>query len=341
MLKNLYKAGVSICFILLSVGCKDDIEDKSIPYIQVISPAEGSIMDASEVDVVIELEDIDLGGGTYSLEYMINNNSRMTVRSTAFTIADLLDDDYQLVVSLLRDGLWLNADTVNFGIMGQGPFSVLIEGGTGSGSYLPGDLVPIKSYSSSYPYLFSHWSGDTHLLVDSTKQNTSFTMSESDVYLKANDKVDPGFTVTVTVTNGEGSGTYHPGDTVYINSTLSDPVTFSHWTGDNEVLTDSTLANTQFVVDINNLKLSAQGSVSDVSFSQHLFPVIQASCNAVGCHDASSDPAFTTYESIAMSGESIVIKTQNRNMPPPLFGSLTDEQIEIIRVWVEEGRLNN
>ncbi len=326
-----------VAFLLLLVlGCEDS--DPGQPSVSIISPQEGVDINAQTVEVSIELENVDDGTETY---FKLNSHPAALVPRPMFTIEGLVDDEYELVVYISGAGNIISSDTVHFKISGQGPFDVVIDGGTGSGDYLTGESVAISSNAYTYPFLFSHWSGDNFLLTDSTLESTSFEVEDSDVYLKSESIVDPSYTIEVNVINGEGSGSYHPGEDVNIASSLEEPVYFTHWSGDNEVLEDTTLVSTQFVADIFNVELKANGVVHDVSFSNHLFPLIQTNCNSVGCHDASSEPAFTAYETIAAFGENIVLKTQNRNMPPPLYGSLTEEELEIIRVWVEEGMQNN
>ena len=145
----------------------------------------------------------------------------------------------------------------------------------------------------------------------------------------------------LTVENGLGSWHYDRGQTAWIHSHLESPFVFSHWGGDNGVLTDTTRDPVTFKMPPANVKLKAVGKAENVSFSQHLFPLMEAKCNTSGCHDASSFPAYTTYEAIKASGENLVLKTQNRQMPPPRHSTLTEEEIDIFRAWVEEGMKNN
>ncbi len=145
----------------------------------------------------------------------------------------------------------------------------------------------------------------------------------------------------LTIENGAGSWHFERGQTTWLRSQLESPFVFSHWAGDNGVLADSTADPVTFKMPPANVTLKATGKAEGVSFSQHLFPLMEAKCNSSGCHDASSFPAYTTYETIKESGENIVQKTQNRQMPPPRHSTLTEEEIEIFRVWVEEGMKNN
>lgn len=143
------------------------------------------------------------------------------------------------------------------------------------------------------------------------------------------------------VENGIGSWHYDRGETAWIKSEFDAPFVFSHWEGDNGILADSTVDPTSFTMPPGAVDLRAVGKAEEVSFSQHLFPLMEAKCNLSTCHDEGSAPAYTTYAAIKADGENIVQKTENRQMPPQRHSTLTEEEIEIFRVWVEEGMKEN
>ncbi|MBQ4819413.1 cytochrome c [Aquimarina sp. MMG016] len=75
----------------------------------------------------------------------------------------------------------------------------------------------------------------------------------------------------------------------------------------------------------------------DISFVAKIKPIIDGSC--IRCHGGSQAPDLRTYAGI--SNNAARIKTQVVNRTMPQGGSLTNEQIELIRCWIENGALNN
>lgn len=82
----------------------------------------------------------------------------------------------------------------------------------------------------------------------------------------------------------------------------------------------------------------------DVSFSEIIFPMIQANCNTVGCHvsGGTGNGIFENYDQIkvkvdngSMENRVVVL----RDMPPG--NSLTDCQISQVQSWLDAGAPNN
>jgi hypothetical protein len=80
----------------------------------------------------------------------------------------------------------------------------------------------------------------------------------------------------------------------------------------------------------------------DSRFSAVVFPIIQNSCGASGCHNAGSangPGALTNFTQIKAAAASIKISVENGSMPK---GSvLTTAQKNAISCWVSSGGLNN
>lgn len=93
-------------------------------------------------------------------------------------------------------------------------------------------------------------------------------------------------------------------------------------------------------------------------FVQDILPVFLSSCGTTGCHDVTSHVEgyiFVNYNTIMQKSESIVpfypfqskvyeVVTQSNSddrMPPPPASSLTSEQINSLRKWIESGALNS
>lgn len=75
----------------------------------------------------------------------------------------------------------------------------------------------------------------------------------------------------------------------------------------------------------------------EISFSVSIKPIIDANC--IACHGGNRFPDLRTYEGISTNASRVRTQVVNRTMPQG--GSLTNEQIELIRCWIENGALNN
>ena len=98
----------------------------------------------------------------------------------------------------------------------------------------------------------------------------------------------------------------------------------------------------------------------NVSFNEHIQPIFQVKCSFSGCHNGSDRAgglALTNYGEVTANislivpgdAETSVLywtvsgNAGTRNMPPLNSGykPLTDEQVEGIRVWINEGARAN
>lgn len=94
-----------------------------------------------------------------------------------------------------------------------------------------------------------------------------------------------------------------------------------------------------------------------VYFQNDVLPILISGCGMSGCHDAETAQErviLTSYESVIRTGKITpgnpsgsklynVITTgeSDDRMPPPPRASLTSEQIQLIRTWIEQGARNN
>jgi len=98
-----------------------------------------------------------------------------------------------------------------------------------------------------------------------------------------------------------------------------------------------------FVVSCENNALEEEipeGFVctTDVSYTNDIDPLLAQKC--APCHIGGGQfPDLTTYESVSQNADLIKTVTQNGTMPKN--GFLTQDQIDLIACWVDNGALNN
>ncbi len=97
------------------------------------------------------------------------------------------------------------------------------------------------------------------------------------------------------------------------------------------------------VRDENNCSSSEQVTIiTGISFTASIKPIIDNNCAVSGCHVGGGLPDFRVFSNIQSRASDIKSRTSNRIMPPPSSGrSLTDNQIEKIACWVDDGAPNN
>ncbi len=76
---------------------------------------------------------------------------------------------------------------------------------------------------------------------------------------------------------------------------------------------------------------------TDISFTADVKPVIDTNC--IRCHGGNQAPDLRTFEGINANAARVRTQVVSRRMP--LGGSLTNEEIELIRCWIDNGALNN
>ena len=77
------------------------------------------------------------------------------------------------------------------------------------------------------------------------------------------------------------------------------------------------------------------------SFATDIQPIITSYCAISGCHngDNGSSRNWTVFANVQANAQKIKTRTANRTMP--LTGSLTQQQIDLIACWVDDGAKNN
>jgi hypothetical protein len=75
------------------------------------------------------------------------------------------------------------------------------------------------------------------------------------------------------------------------------------------------------------------------SWSNSIRPLMTTYCARTGCHNGKSRPDLRLYEKAKSYASQIKMLTADRSMP--YEGSLTQQQIDLIACWVDEGALDN
>jgi hypothetical protein len=89
------------------------------------------------------------------------------------------------------------------------------------------------------------------------------------------------------------------------------------------------------------ISVSVPRGLTGVSYKNDIKPILDASCNLSGCHNAGTGSRdWTTYEKVKANDGNIRARTANKSMP---IGGLTLTQAEIDKIacWVDDGSANN
>ena len=74
-----------------------------------------------------------------------------------------------------------------------------------------------------------------------------------------------------------------------------------------------------------------------ISYQGDIKPILTANC--LGCHSGSQAPNLSAYQGVSANADRVRFQVVNGIMPQG--GSLTNEEIEFIRCWIDSGALNN
>lgn len=103
--------------------------------------------------------------------------------------------------------------------------------------------------------------------------------------------------------------------------------------------------NHLIIVEDNNnctvtLSITIPQGTTGTSWSIDIKPILEKNCAITGCHNGvSRSNNFSEYASVKSFAKSIKSKTQDRSMP--FDGSLSQNQIDLIACWVDDGALQN
>jgi len=81
--------------------------------------------------------------------------------------------------------------------------------------------------------------------------------------------------------------------------------------------------------------------MTGISFSENIKSIISTNCAVSGCHNGSQPPNFSQDENILENASRIKSRTGNGTMPPAGRPDLTNDEIQAIACWVDDGALDN
>ncbi len=141
----------------------------------------------------------------------------------------------------------------------------------------------------------------------------------------------PTGTITASATGGDGSYTFSlNGGSSQTTGDFTDIPNGAH---EVEVTDGDGCSATQSVI-----------VSSGTSWASDVMPIIDSNCAVSGCHngDNGSIPNFTVFNTVQTGAENIKSRTGNRSMPPSTSGlTLSNDEIELIACWVDDGAQNN
>lgn len=132
--------------------------------------------------------------------------------------------------------------------------------------------------------------------------------------------------ITVTGSNGQEPYTFKLGGAGFQSSNVFENL----GPGDYQVTAkDATECETSATVSIK----------TGISFSSSVQAIITNNCAKSGCHNGSQAPDLRNFSSIQANATNIKRRTADKSMPKN--GTLTQEEIDAITCWVDDGALNN
>ena len=156
---------------------------------------------------------------------------------------------------------------------------------------------------------------------------------------------DFSFTTTLQANtsclSGNGSATV---EVVSINPPYTYKLGAGNFSSENSFTGLASGSHTITVQDGNNcmviLSINVPQGTTGTSWANDIRPIMEKNCTMSGCHNGvSRSNDFREYNSAKAHAKSIKSKTQDKSMP--FDGSLTQNEIDLIACWVDDGALQN
>lgn len=211
----------------------------------------------------------------------------------------------------------------------DGSIEVLATGGTGSYEY------SIDEGTSQTSAVFNNVGAGVYSVTAIDDNNCSATIQ---VPVKNSNGMNIDFeatgagckksegTITVVATDGE-----EPYQFKVDNGAFSENNSFAGLaTGEHQLV----------VTDASGCEITQNVRVpSGVKFSSSISPIIENKCAINSCHNGTQFPDFRVFNNVKSNAGQIKTLTGNGTMPQE--GSLTQEEIDLIACWVDDGAPQN
>ncbi|MFZ1806441.1 MAG: hypothetical protein WAU36_04435 [Cyclobacteriaceae bacterium] len=168
-------------------------------------------------------------------------------------------------------------------------------------------------------------------LIDVSLSGGSSTLSLAATATPDTDCLTGNGTITATETGGVG-----PYEFKLNNGSFGSSATFTALKAGNYTVEVKDSGGCSFVKDVTIVK-----GETGVSFSAQIKPIINTKCALSGCHNGDNGASrnWTVFSNVKSNAANIKTRTGNRSMPQT--GSLTQDQIDLIACWVDDGAKDN
>lgn len=96
------------------------------------------------------------------------------------------------------------------------------------------------------------------------------------------------------------------------------------------------------VQDSDGCEVTRQVQITTgVSLSGDVMPIINSNCAVTGCHNGSRFPDLSTTTGVISSSSRVLARIQAGTMPPASRADLSQEAIDLIACWVNDGAPDN
>ncbi|HEY7906716.1 MAG TPA: InlB B-repeat-containing protein, partial [Wenzhouxiangella sp.] len=222
------------------------------PNAEVTMPGESVVLIASFVEIPPATYALEVGNGVGDGEFEAG---------TAVTISANVPAEDQLFDRWLGDTAYVANvnDASTSVVMPEGPvsvrasfraappeeFALTVNGGSGAGEYVAGDVVTISAGLPPEGQIFDRWTGQTARVANVNQATTTLTMPESTVIVSAIYIELPPQTFSLEVGNGTGAGEYVSGRVVAIAANPApDGQRFERWVGQTAAVANVNQPNT-------------------------------------------------------------------------------------------------
>lgn len=133
-------------------------------------------------------------------------------------------------------------------------YKLIVNYGSGSGNFKKDTTITIIANPAEKGYKFLNWSGSTEYISDIYNDTTTVTMPNKDIDLTANyEKIR----YNLIIENGSGSGDYFAETLINIYAISPPKKRFTNWSGDTELLINSSNDSALIIMPYSNAKLTA------------------------------------------------------------------------------------